>query len=97
MIAAAKVSVAYETLEGCRLLALTFHGVTWEEVLWVDYLLKALGAAGVEVLVDTREPPDTTSMTLDSEETFRIKVWIGETEDRCGGSGPERTRNGGET
>lgn len=73
----AKVSVAYEMLEGCRLLAMTFHGITWEEVLWVDYLLKALGAAGVEVLVDARDPPDTKSMTLDGEETFRIKVWIG--------------------
>ena len=76
-IGQSKVSVAYETLDGCRLLALTFHEVTWSEVLWVDYLLKTLSAAGTRVLVDTREPPNGGSMTWDGEETFQMKVWIG--------------------
>lgn len=78
-----RVSVGYEVLDGWKGLAITFHGVSWEDVVWVDYLLQALGAGGIAVLVDTREPPEGTSMVVDSESndeehvTFRMKVWLG--------------------
>lgn len=76
------VSVVYEILEGVRFLAITFYGISWAEVDWVNFLLASLSDGGVCILVDTRT--DTTSITLESEgiecpehSTFRLKVWIG--------------------